>query len=160
MTATLGMSARVVRISGADGTQTDVATLPSINLGTEAEGGSRLAQLRGITYVTAPRWRPRHGSLDRRRTAAPDRQPARALRPAAKPWSPSPCGSMSGTTTPTTSWTTIPTACLLLDGALLMTNAGGNNLYRVNPASRHAKLLATFDPLPGVFPTPSTIMRC
>ena len=49
MTATLGMSARVVQISGADGTQTDVATLPSINLGTEAEGGSRLAQLRGIT---------------------------------------------------------------------------------------------------------------
>ncbi|WP_291923297.1 hypothetical protein [Accumulibacter sp.] len=58
VTATLGMTSRVVRISGIDGTQTEVATLPSINTGMEAEGGSRLAQLRGITYVTAPGWHP------------------------------------------------------------------------------------------------------
>ena len=154
MTATMGMSSRVVRISGVDGTQTDVATLPSVNLGVEAEGGSRLAELRGITYVTAPGWHP--GMVP---STAEEPLPLTGgilrITPSGEAVEAVPMWQYELNNDTDNELDNHPYGLHATDdGALLMTDAGGNSLYRVNPASRRAKLLATFDPLPGVFPNP------
>ena len=154
MTATMGMSSRIVRISGVDGTQTDVATLPSINLGTEAEGGSRLAELRGITYVTAPGWHP--GMVP---STAEEPLPLTGgilrITPGGEAVEAVPMWQYEKNNDTDNELDNHPYGLHATDdGALLMTDAGGNALYRVNPASRRAKLLATFEPLPGVFPNP------
>jgi hypothetical protein len=154
VTASMGMTARLVRISGQDGTQTDVATLPSVLTGTEAEGGSRLAQLRGITYVTGPGWHP-------------TMMPSTAEEPLPL------TGSLLRITPQGEAVVAVPLWQYELsddvdneldnnpygltvtdDGALLVADAGANALYRVNPASRRARLLASFEPLPGAFPNP------
>ena len=154
VTGSMGMTSRVVRISGVDGTQSDVATLPSLSTGTEAEGGSRLAELRGITYVTGPGWHP---------TMIPSttEEPLPLT------------GSLLRITTQGEAVVAVPLwqyeqsndvdnqldnhpygLTATGDGALLVADAGANALYRVNPASRRAKLLAAFEPLPGAFPNP------
>ena len=58
MTGTMGLTARIVKIAAADGTQTEIALLPSLNTGAEAEGGSRLALLDGKLYATGAGWHP------------------------------------------------------------------------------------------------------
>ena len=54
--ATLGNTARIVKISAADGTLTDVATLPSLGFEGGASGGNRLALVDGTLYATVGEW--------------------------------------------------------------------------------------------------------
>jgi sugar lactone lactonase YvrE len=154
ITATMGMSARVIRISATDSAQTEMATLPSFNLGTEAEGGSRVALLRGIPYVTAPGWHPGMVPM-----VADEALPLTGgilrITPAGEAVESVPMWEYERDNDTDNELDTHPYGLIATDdGALLMTDAGGNTLYRVNPASRRARLLATFDPLPGVFPNP------
>jgi glyoxylase-like metal-dependent hydrolase (beta-lactamase superfamily II) len=55
MTVTVGNSSRIIMVAP-DGTQTDVAVLPSVLIGEEASGGSRLAMLDGVLYATSGGW--------------------------------------------------------------------------------------------------------
>ncbi len=55
VTGTFGETARVVKIAP-DGTQTDVAMLPSVLVGEEAVGGGKLAYLDGEIYATSGVW--------------------------------------------------------------------------------------------------------
>ncbi len=154
VTATMGMTSRVVKISGADGTQTEITSLPSVVAGMEAEGGSRLAELRGITYVTAPGWHP--GMLP---STADEPLPLTGsllrISPSGEAVVAVPMWQYEKNNDVDNELDNHPYGLTATeDGALLMTDAGGNTLYRINPASRRAKLLATFAPLPGVFPNP------
>lgn len=154
VTASMGMTSRVVKVSGADGSQTEIATLPSINTGLESEGGSRLAVLRGITYVTAPGWHPTMAP-----STAEEPLPLTGgilrVSPSGEAVEAVPMWQYEKNNDTDNELDNHPYGLMATDdGALLMTDAGGNALYRVNPASHRAKLLATFDPLPGVFPNP------
>jgi sugar lactone lactonase YvrE len=53
--ATLGDTTRVVKIAP-DGTQAEVATLPSVLMGQEATGGARVVVMDGVVYATNGQW--------------------------------------------------------------------------------------------------------
>jgi sugar lactone lactonase YvrE len=151
MTATLGMSARIVKVA-ADGTQTEVATLPSIFLPEMGEmfGGARLALLDGVLYATSGGWN------------VPDADPP-ALFSAivrveggqvtsiADTWAFEKANNPDGIILDTHPYglTAGP------DGWLWVADAGANDLYRVNPETGEIVLVAVFDALPGVFPNPT-----
>jgi len=55
ITGTYGITARVIKVAP-DGTQTDVAKLPSVFTGDESTGGARLAMVDGTLYATSGIW--------------------------------------------------------------------------------------------------------
>ncbi|MEZ4584067.1 MAG: ScyD/ScyE family protein, partial [Caldilineaceae bacterium] len=149
--ATMGNTARIVKVSAEDGAMTDVATVPSVASEAGASGGSRLALLDGQLYATVGEW-----------LSTPDIDPPAGLATIVRvnddgstsevaqfwpterdvnPYPPvthaHPYGIIGGP-----------------DGNLWVADAGGNTLYKVDPASGELTAVATFDPLPGVFPRP------
>ncbi len=156
VTINYGPSARIVQISMADGSQTDVAALTSVNNGTENEGGSRLALLDGTLYATGPGWHPAvapataeepvpgtgglyavgaDGSLSE---VYPLWELERDNNPVSAEVDNHPYGLLAGP-----------------DGNLWVADAGMNALLKVDPAGGEATIVATFDPIPGVFPNPN-----
>lgn len=148
--AMMGDTARVVRI-GADGAQTDVATLPSIFVGTEAIGGARLALLNGELYATAGQWLGDLGP-DRLDLAASVVHIAEdgTLHEAGNTWDieaaenpgrfvldSHPYGLAAGP-----------------DGRLWIADAGGNTLLALDPETGEVSLEAVFDGIPGPMPNP------
>jgi len=149
--AKLGDSAQIARINAADHSVEMIAALPSVNLGTEAVGGARLALLDGTLYATVGQG---IGAAD---TALPDNFGVvlsvgadGALSPVASTWDfevannphPSvldshPYGLQAGP-----------------DGMLYIADAGGNDLLKIDPTTGAISLVAVFDPIPGVFPRP------
>ncbi len=148
--AMMGDTARIVRIAP-DGTQTEVATLPSISVGMDTLGGARLALLDGELYATSGQWL---GDL------GPDRMDLAAavvhvaadgtveevgntwdLEEADNPGSfvvdSHPYGLAAGP-----------------DGRLWVADAGGNTLLAVDPATGEVTLQAVFDGIPGPMPNP------
>lgn len=144
-----GMSSRVVRISP-DGTQTEVATLPSIVMGQEVSGGSRLAWHDGAVYATSGGWIEAGDQAPPEMIAAvvridPDGGEATV---AADTWAledeqnpdgfikeSHPYGITSGP-----------------DGMLYVADAGGNTLLRVDPSTGEVSLVTVFEGVPGMFP--------
>ncbi|MCB9161012.1 MAG: ScyD/ScyE family protein [Caldilineaceae bacterium] len=149
--ATMGNTARIVKVSAEDGAMTDVATVPSVASEAGASGGSRLALLDGQLYATVGEW-----------LSTPDIDPPAGLATIVRvnddgstsevaqfwpterdvnPYPPvthaHPYGIIGGP-----------------DGNLWVADAGGNTLYKVDPAGGALTAVATFDPLPGVFPRP------
>ena len=149
--AKLGESAQIARINAADNSVDQIAALPSVNLGSEALGGARLALLDGTLYATVGQG---IGSAD---TVLPDNFGGvlsvgadGVLAMAANTWAfelannphPSildshPYGLQAGP-----------------DGMLYVADAGGNDLLKVDPATGEVSVVAVFDPIPGVFPRP------
>lgn len=156
VTISYGPTARIVKVSVADGIMTDVAALTSVNNGTENEGGSRLALLDGVLYATGAGWHPAvvpsvaetplpgTGSLWRIEAdgsvteASPIWQLERDNNPVSAEVDTHPYGLLAGP-----------------DGNLWVADAGMNALLKVDPATGEAAVVAAFDPLPGVFPNPN-----
>lgn len=157
MTGAMGMTARVVKVSAADGSQTDVAMLPSLVSGTETEGGSRLALLNGKLYATGAGWHP--GLI-----------PATAEEPLPLTGGVMEIGE-DGTVTQVADLWEIEKAKnpaggeldnhpyglgISPDGsALLIADAGSNALYRFDPADGSTSVVGVFEPIEGVFPNPN-----
>lgn len=151
-----GPTARIVKISSADGVSVDVAALTSVSNGTENEGGSRLALLDGVLYATGAGWHPAvvpattegplpgTGSLwmvgadGTVSEAAPLWELERDNNPVSAEVDTHPYGLLAGP-----------------DGTLWVADAGMNALLKVDPATGESEIVATFDPIPGVFPNPN-----
>ena len=135
-----GESARLVRVSP-DGSQSDMATMPSLHFGEEFLGASRVVAVGDALYITSGEWgegleidRPAHmGSLVRYRdgeltdvaTTWPierDENPAGALVET------HPYGLTEGP-----------------DGMLWLADAAGNTLFRIDPTSGDVELIAVFE---------------
>lgn len=156
VTIKYGPTARIVKISAADGVSVDVAALTSVNNGTENEGGSRLALLDGVLYVTGAGWHPAVvpataeeplpgtgglwvvGADGTVSEAAPIWQLERDSNPVSAEVDTHPYGLLAGP-----------------DGNLWVADAGMNALLKVDPATGASEIVATFDPIPGVFPNPN-----
>jgi DNA-binding beta-propeller fold protein YncE len=146
-----GDTTRVVRVN-ADGSQDVVATLPSLLMGMESLGGARLALLDGALYATvgqgagdpAVEALPNFGGVVRIDEAGATLVAStwdfeRAENPdATAAFDSHPYGLAPGP-----------------DGMLYVADAGANDLLRVDPASGEVSLVAVFDAMPGVFPSPT-----
>jgi sugar lactone lactonase YvrE len=145
-----GESARLVRVSP-DGTQSDMATMPSLHFGEEFLGASRVVAVGDAVYITSGEWgegleidRPAHmaalvryqdGELTDVATTWPierDENPAGALVET------HPYGLTEGP-----------------NGMLWLADAAGNTLFRIDPASGDMDLIAVFEALPGPIPNPA-----
>ncbi|MCZ7540097.1 MAG: ScyD/ScyE family protein [Anaerolineae bacterium] len=150
--ASLGMSARIAMIAP-DGTQTDVVMLPSIVLPIgETAGGARLVLLNGTLYATSGWWGS-DGTYD-----PPDGLFAGVVRvdgsevaPVMDSWAFEKANNPDGTILDNHPYGLAAGP----DGWLWVADAGGNDLYRVNPDTGEMVLVAVFDALPGVFPNPA-----
>lgn len=156
ITGNYGPTARIVKVSLSDGAMIDVAALTSLSNGMENEGGSRLALLDGVLYATGAGWHPAvipstaeaplpgTGSLWRIEAdgtvseASPLWQLERDNNPVSAEVDTHPYGLLAGP-----------------DGNLWVADAGMNALLKVDPATGDAAIVATFDPIPGVFPNPN-----
>jgi hypothetical protein len=149
VTAQVGDTARVVRIA-TDGSQTVAASLPSILVGQEATGGARLALLDGTLYATNGIWLGAASDEALPNTAAVVKIADGQATEVAQLWKlekeqnpdpnildSHPYGITAGP-----------------DGNLWVTDAGGNTLVKVNPASGETELVTVFAGLPGPLPNP------
>jgi len=151
ITAPFGMSSRVIRVAP-DGSQEVVATLPSLSMGMEVSGGSRLAILDGRVYATSGIWmapfggdpEPLMGTVVR---IEPDGQVTEvastyafelAHNPDPNIVDSHPYGIAAGP-----------------DGMLYVADAGGNSVLRVDPNSGEVSLVAVLDGIPGPLPNPN-----
>ncbi len=152
MSISVGMTARVVMVAP-DGTQTDVAFLPSLLLPEEGEtlGGARLALLDGTLYVTSggfsgdPSMEPPDPLM-----AAIVRVDGGDLTPVATTWPNERDNNPDGTLIDTHPYGLTAGS----DGWLWVADAGGNDLLRVNPETGEIVVVAAFGGLPGPFPNP------
>lgn len=153
--AALGNTARIVKISAADGSLTEVATVPSVGSEAGASGGNRLALVDGTLYATVGEW-----------LSTPDIDPPPGLATLVTV-------AEDGTTTEVAQFwprerdenpdgvTAEPNHSHPFgliggpDGLIWVAESGGNNLATVDPATGEISTVAVFDPLPGVFPRPA-----
>lgn len=149
VTAKLGESARVVKVAP-DGSQTEVAFLPSIASGQDLIGGARLALLDGNLYATSGQWVAEAG---------PDRLPKAgaivqitedAVTEVAETW------TLENTDNPGDFAVDTHPYGLAVgpDGLLWVADAGANDLLKVDPATGAVELVAVIPALPGPFPNP------
>ncbi|MCB9136799.1 MAG: ScyD/ScyE family protein [Caldilineaceae bacterium] len=149
--ANMGNSARIVKVNAADGSQTDVATVPSVASESGASGGGRLTLIDGTLYATVGEW-----------LSTPDIDPPAGLATLVE------VNDDGSTTEVAQFWpyerdvnpyppvmhahpfglTAGP------DGSILVADAGGNALHSVDPTTGEITTKAVLEPLPGVFPRP------
>ena len=149
--AMMGETSRVVQILP-DGTQNEVATLPSVAVGQDLIGGARLALMNGKLYVTSGEWHEQQGDKTEELMAAVvEIGEDGTVTPVADTWRSErrmnpdgaqrhshPYGMAAGP-----------------DGKLWVTDAGGNSLLKVGPDAGFIETIAAFAPMPGVFPNPN-----
>lgn len=149
VTGKFGESARVVQIA-ADGTQTDVAQLPSIAAGQDIVGGARLALLEGTLYATVGQW---YGGLGERPAtmAAVVEVGTGSITEIANTW------EIENEQNPDPNIVDTHPYGLVAgpDGLLWVTDAGANDLLKFDPATGEAELVAVFEGLPGPLPNPA-----
>ena len=150
MTVTIGETARIVMVAP-DGTQTDVATLPSVLMGDEATGGSRLALLDGTLYATSGGWF--EGIAD-------ERLPLMAsvvavgedgsVEEIASTWDIEASENPGGFALDTHPYGLAAGP----DGMLWVADAGANAVFKVDPESREISTVAVIDGVPIPLPNP------
>lgn len=150
ITATFGMSARVVQVNP-DGEQSDVVSLPSIGTPSDMIGGARIVVIDDVVYVTVGQWLGDPSSepsvdvlsgvaqiVDGEATQlASTWEIEAAENPGSFVYDTHPYGLAVDT-----------------DGTLLVADAGANDLLRVDPATGEVSLVAVFEGQPGPFPNP------
>ncbi|GGO30102.1 hypothetical protein GCM10008949_24500 [Deinococcus humi] len=148
-TNSYGDTARLVRVSPS-GVMTDVAMLPSVAGAEGAEGASRVMELGGKLYITSGHWAA-DSSIERLpKTAALLRLDGSSTTEIANLWTfekandpdkqgadSHPYGLAAGP-----------------DSQLWVTDAGGNDLLRVDPMTGAITLVTVFDNLPNANPGP------
>lgn len=145
-----GASARVVRVD-ADGAQADLAALPSMMLGSEASGPSRLAWLDEALYVTSGGW------VEGGDASAKPADVAAVVRVdvgtgevtvVADTWAFEAANNPDGFILESHPYGLAAGA----DGLLYVADAGANDLVSVDPASGAVALVTVFEGVPGMFP--------
>ena len=149
VTATYGESARVVKITP-DGTQTDIAMLPSVAAGQEFIGGARLALLDGNLYATSGQWVTEAGADRLPNMGAVVQIADGAVTEVANTWEIENAENRGGFVVDTHPYGLAAGS----DGMLWVADAGGNELLKVDPASGAVEVIAVFDGLPGPLPNP------
>jgi DNA-binding beta-propeller fold protein YncE len=139
-----GDTARVVKIAP-DGTQTEIATLPSVSLGQETSGAGRLALLDGTLYVTSAGWQEAWGAERLPLAAAVVKLANGSPAEVAETWSLEKSSNPGGFVLDTHPYDLEAGP----DGMLWIADAGGNDLLKVDPASGKVELVAAFAGLPG-----------
>jgi DNA-binding beta-propeller fold protein YncE len=148
-TAKLGDSARILKI-GVDGKMTEVVSLPSVLMGEEGLGANRLAILDGIVYVTNGGWLedikmeriPLMAAvvkvdMGKATEVANTWDFEKAQNPDKGPLDTHPYG-----------------LAVSPDKMLLVADAAGNDLLKVDPTTGKVQLVATFPDVPGPMPNP------
>lgn len=149
-TAYIGETARIVKVAP-DGTQTEVAVLPSILAGEEANGGARLALLDGVLYATSGGWIESAGPEAMPLISAIVEVDDGEVSEVVNTWpletednpdgfilESHPYGLAAGP-----------------DGMLWVAEAGANTLLRVDPGTGAAEIVAVFDGVPSPMPNPN-----
>jgi uncharacterized protein GlcG (DUF336 family)/sugar lactone lactonase YvrE len=150
VTASLGQTTRIVRVSP-DGTQEDVAALPSLLAGDEAIGGGRLAILDGTLYATLGQY-----SSDPDDEGIPDFAVVTAIQDDGTAETVASTWDFERENNPDDTTLYDSHAYGLVagpDGALYVADAGANDVLRVDPATGEVSLVAVIDPVHGVFPS-------
>lgn len=149
--AKYGDSAQVARINAGDYSVDMIAPLPSVFLGSDTIGGARLALHDGTLYATSGQ------GVGVPESELPDNfggvvsigaDGTVAL--VASTWEFEIANNPDGILLDSHPYGLEPGP----DGWLYVADAGGNSLLKVDPASGDVAWVATFDPLPGVFPRP------
>ena len=152
---TIGDTSRIVMVAP-DGTQTDVAILPSVLQGGEGSGGSRLAMSDGMLYATSGGWVE---------DIPADRMPLMAAVVAV--------GEDGSVEEVANTWdfeaSENPDGFVLEshpyglaagpDGLLWVADAGANTVYTVDPESGEITLVATLDGVESPLPNPGSRRR-
>ena len=149
LTAPYGNTARIVKV-GADGTHTEVATLPSIAVGREITGGARLALLGDELYATTGFWLITAGPEAPALMGSVVKVADGEVTEVANLW------TLERNQNPDGHFVESHPYGILAgpDGNLWVADAGGNTLIKVNPASGEADVVAAFEGIPGPLPNP------
>jgi sugar lactone lactonase YvrE len=151
MAVTYGESARVVRIDP-DGTQTVVATLPSMLMGEEASGGARLALMDGTLYATSGGWMDVPSSIPSPTVAAVVKIEEGVVTPVASGWDLEEAQNPDGFILEAHPYDLAAGP----DGMLWVADAGANDLWKLDPMSGEVQLVTVFsEGVPGPFPNPN-----
>ncbi|GAB4433262.1 MAG: ScyD/ScyE family protein [Anaerolineae bacterium] len=152
MTVSLGMTARIVKVAP-DGTQTEVAMLPSLFIPDmqETAGAARLALLDGVLFATSGGWMDAGEVEPPALMATVVRVEGDAVTPIADMWAFEKANNPDGLILEAHPYGLAAGP----DGWLWVADAGANALLRVNPATGEVVLVTVFEGLPGGFPNPN-----
>lgn len=148
--ARVGDTSQVYRLSP-DGEIEVVASFASVAAGQDATGGARLIEVDGVIYATMGIWHinlgeevtvPFHGEV----VAIADGE----VSTVASIWEHELANNPDGTTNVETHPYGIDVD---VDGNLIVTDAAGNSLIRVNPETGETETIVGFEGIPGVFPS-------
>jgi len=146
----MGNTSRVVQILP-DGTQKALATLPSVHIGQDFVGGSRLAMLGDKLYATSGEWSAEQGDKTDDLMAAVVEISDGEVTPVADTWRSERRMNPDGAQLQSHPYAIVAGP----DGKLWVTDAGGNSLLKVGPDAGFIETIAAFAPIPGVFPNPN-----
>jgi DNA-binding beta-propeller fold protein YncE len=148
---TFGETARVARLS-TEGEIEEVATLPSVLVGTDAGGGARITELDGVLYATVGAWQGALGdevTIDHFSAVVAISEGG--VETIADLWAHELANNPDGTT----NYESHPYGITAgPDGRLYVADAAANAVIAIDPASGEMTTVAVFDALPGVFPNP------
>ena len=150
VTALGGLTARIVRVT-ADGTQEDIAALPSLMVGMEGIGGGGLAVLDGVLYATIGQYSsdPDDAGLEDFAVVAAIEEDGTATT-IASTWD----FERENNPDDTSLYDSHPYGISAgPDGALYVADAGANDVMRVDLETGEVSLFVVLDALPGVFPS-------
>lgn len=149
-TATVGMTSQVYRIAP-DGSRTVMATLPSVHVGMEFSGGSRLARLGPQVFATSGAWLGAFGPEPMPMMAAIVRVDTDEDRLVASTWTIEHAQNPDGHLLESHPYGIVGGA----DGNLYVADAGANTILRVNPRNGDVSLVAVIGGISGPMPNPN-----
>jgi sugar lactone lactonase YvrE len=149
MTAKFGETAQIVQVSP-DGSQTVITNLPSVATGMDTLGGARLALVDGTVYATSGQWMGEADSTPGEFMAAVVSVEDGQVTQVADTWGFESAQNPDGHVLDSHPYDIIAGP----DGNLLVADAAGNDLLRINPASGEIQTVAVFEGLPSPLPNP------
>lgn len=149
-TATVGMTSQVYRIAP-DGSRTLMATLPSVHVGMEFSGGSRLARLGSQVFATSGAWMAAFGPEPMPMMAAIVRVDTEEDRVVTSTWPIEQAENPDGFIFESHPYGIVGGA----DGNLYVADAGANTILKVNPRSGDVSVVAVIGGIAGPMPNPA-----
>lgn len=150
ITASYGQSAQIVKVEA--GSQSVVANLPSVVTGLDNIGGARLALVDGTLYATSGQWLAEpDGDSPQPNMAAVVKIEDGTVSEVANMWAFESDQNPDGHILDSHPYDIVAGP----DGSLWLTDAAGNDLFTVDPASGDIELVAVFDGVPSPLPNPN-----